>query len=414
MAMQDPPPLALPERLIIGRPEQFLSPISSESRFHLDLDSLDVTELWVLVALCALSRKERPDELRCDVYHRGKSAAGRFAYALGFDAARDGDPPPKKVDASRTVSIHRVAYGQSAERSANALALLAIPDDREEDSRKAFTYVLEELLRNVLQHSGDPLGAVVGAQRMDSNRGGYARPTIQLAVADTGKGVLASLRRMHSVSDPLQALEMSLRPHISGTFPEGQRGGADNAGLGLFFTSEMAKLTAGRFLLASRGAALFLEGNEHDNTHKLSALSPRETGFPGTLAVFELPLEVRDGDALLDVIRKRANERTPTLASRTWLTFQAPPEGVKVFSVLNAGETTDAAQLLSDQIREQLTSSSPVGLDFAGIRVATQSFLHALLFHPLRVGWALNVRIYVFNLDPAVRSGLAFLESYAL
>jgi hypothetical protein len=176
----------------------------------------------------------------------------------------------------------------------------------------------------------------------------------------------------------------------------------------------MAKLTAGRFLLATRGASLFLQSNEHDNTHQLSVLEPMGTGFPGTLAVFELPIEVRDNDALLDVIRTRAQERIPTSSKRSWLAFAPPPAGVHVFTVRDAGDGTDAAQQLSERIRAAIASSNPVAVDFQGIHVATQSFLHALLFHPVRVAWALGIPIYVFNDEPAVRGGLEYLESYAL
>jgi len=53
-------------------------------------------------------------------------------------------------------------------------------------------------------------------------------------------------------------------------------------------------------------------------------------------------------------------------------------------------------------------------LDFTGIEIATQSFLHALLFHAVRVGWAMNARIHIRHASSAVRSGLDYLESYAL
>lgn len=53
-------------------------------------------------------------------------------------------------------------------------------------------------------------------------------------------------------------------------------------------------------------------------------------------------------------------------------------------------------------------------LNFEGMEIATQSFLHALLFESLRVAWALRVPIYVRNAAAAVREGLDFLESYAL
>ncbi len=53
-------------------------------------------------------------------------------------------------------------------------------------------------------------------------------------------------------------------------------------------------------------------------------------------------------------------------------------------------------------------------LNFDGIDVCTQSYVHALLFEPLRVAWALKVPVYVKNAAPAVRSTLSLLENYAL
>jgi hypothetical protein len=48
------------------------------------------------------------------------------------------------------------------------------------------------------------------------------------------------------------------------------------------------------------------------------------------------------------------------------------------------------------------------------IPILTQSFLHALLYEPLRVAWALKTEIYVVNTRPAVRSNLELLQNYAL
>jgi hypothetical protein len=210
------------------------------------------------------------------------------------------------------------------------------------------------------------------------------------------------------------ALEKAIRPHISGTFPEGQTGSLNNAGLGLFFTTEMAKLTAGRFLLATRGAALFLSSNEDANTHKLKFLPPPGTAFPGTLAVFELPLEVVDRDALLDVIRERATERTPAAATRTWLSYEEPPADATLFRISDWSRRQDGPEAFAEQLRQILTSGRSVALDFAGVGIATQSVLHALLFHGIRVAWALGTRIYILRAAAAVRSGLDYLESYAL
>jgi hypothetical protein len=40
--------------------------------------------------------------------------------------------------------------------------------------------------------------------------------------------------------------------------------------------------------------------------------------------------------------------------------------------------------------------------------------LHTLLFRSVRVAWAMGTKIYVEGASPAVRSGLDYLESYAL
>jgi hypothetical protein len=411
--MAEPPDLAIPPRVTIADPGPFLAAITATPWFHLNLDDVDIVEMWALVALCALSRRETPGETRCDVYARGNTRAGRFAHAVGLEAARDGGEPPAS-QIGRTIPVQRVAVGQSAAKAAASVARLAVPNDDEAESRDALAYVIDELLRNVLQHSGDPLGAIVGAQRMDAGKGGYTRATAQVAVADAGRGIVESLRRFHDVPVAEVALEKAIRPHVSGTFPEGQTGSLDNAGLGLFFTSEMAKLTAGRFLLASRGAGLLLTSNENAGTHHLGFLPPSGNGFPGTLAVFELPLEVVDRDALLDVIRGRASERTPALGKRSWLSYEAPPQGTLAVVVRDGGDDAGAPRAVASRILAALTAGTPVALDFSGVDIATQSFLHALLFQPVRVGWAVGVKMYVAHADPAVRSGLDYLESYAL
>jgi hypothetical protein len=411
--MAEPPDSSFPRRVVLAEAAPFLEAITRTPWFHQNLDELDVVELWALVALCALSRKERPDGVRCDVYQRGASGAGRFAHAVGFHRAREGEETTTSV-LERTVAVQRVRFGEPTAQVAGDIARLAVAGDDETESRDALAYVIDELLRNVLQHSGDSLGAVIGAQRMDAGKGRYSRPTVQVAVADTGRGILDSLRRFHDVTTADAALEIAIRPHISGTFPEGQTGSIDNAGLGLFFTSEMAKLTAGRFLLATRGGALLLSSDEEAATPHIEILSPSGTGFPGTLAVFELPLEIVDQAALIDVIRKRARERTPAPTTKSWLLHEASPPGVTRVVVRELLYDTTAATTRAEHVRASLSIGEPVCFDFEGVRIATQSFLHALLFHPIRIGWAMGTRVYVENAANAVRSGLDYLESYAL
>ena len=241
---------------------------------------------------------------------------------------------------------------------------------------------------------------------------------LQLAVADAGIGIPASLRALHpNLSDPEAALEKSLWPHISGTFEEGLTGTQQNAGMGLFFIAEMAKLTSGTLLIATRGATLLLSGwIDEAGNHSLRFIEPRGVGFPGTLVVFELPVgDVADYPALIETIKERAKQRTPQRAIHRWIRFDPAPPEATVFEIQKQAENTPAAiQLAQNEITPRILRREPIVLDFSGLRILTQSYLHSLLFEPLRLAWALRTPIHVRNVEPAVRSNLELLENYAL
>ncbi len=65
-------------------------------------------------------------------------------------------------------------------------------------------------------------------------------------------------------------------------------------------------------------------------------------------------------------------------------------------------------------MRPAILDGKLVLLDFSGVSICTQSFLHALLAEPLRLAWATRTTMHAVNALPAVRSGVEFLESYAL
>jgi len=300
---------------------------------------------------------------------------------------------------------------------ANDISRLLVPDAGFEDTRRTLYYVLNELLRNVVQHSKDALGGIVGAQL---NRGGRnaEQPMVQVAVADAGIGIPTSLASRHlHLADPGAALEKALWPHISSTFDEGETGSAQNAGMGLFFISEMTKLVGGRLVIATRGASLTLQGDENfEDPHGIQEVS-KSVGFPGTLVAFEMPAEAdQDYDAMIETIRQRAKERTPRRAIHKWLSFDMPPPEVQRFLIRSTGvEDARAAQRYAeDYFVPRLLKRQPIALDFGGIATCTQSYVHALLYEALRLAWARKTPIYVLNTQPAVKSTLELLENYAL
>jgi len=63
--------------------------------------------------------------------------------------------------------------------------------------------------------------------------------------------------------------------------------------------------------------------------------------------------------------------------------------------VRDLAEDAGAARALAERTRAARSACKPVGLDAAGIGIATQSFLPARLFHPVRVGWAMGSVVHL-------------------
>jgi len=242
------------------------------------------------------------------------------------------------------------------------------------------------------------------------------RPMIQIAVADVGIGIMNSLHATYpEIQDAHQALVMAQQPWVSSQFHRGLRGGPQNAGLGLYFIAEMAKRTAGRFLLASRGGSLLLQGDSSfQQFHHIKAEKP---GFPGTVVVFELPIGgVDDYQALISLIQDHATERFPANAVVHWFKYEPAPDrtGLRIGVKIGAEDTAHAQQLVKDHLLPRIARGESIEFNFSGLSVCTQSYLHALLFLAVRAAHAAKVQLFASNTSPAVRSSLEFLESYAL
>ncbi|WNG56276.1 sensor histidine kinase [Archangium gephyra] len=396
LALEDPSPLL-----------QWLSGTGPEPE---QLDLLVLARAWVCAAIGAALGDPRVDtvaERALKLNKQIKQGENPEAIARLFSAGSPFDP-----NRFRTQWVNSF---EKIEPFANDISRALVPEQELEDTRLTIRYVIVELLRNAVQHSQDPYGGFVAADLWNKESG---RPMLQLAVADGGIGIPASLRALHpNLSDPEAALEKSLWPHISGTFEEGLTGTQQNAGMGLFFIAEMAKLTGGTLLIATRGATLLLSGwVDEEGNHNLRFIEPRGIGFPGTLVVFELPVGgVVDYPELIETIKERAKQRTPQRAIHRWIRFDPAPTQATVFEIQKQAENTPAAiQLAQSEITPRILRREPIVLDFSGLRILTQSYLHSLLFEPLRLAWALRTPIHVRNVEPAVRSNLELLENYAL
>lgn len=404
----------LPERVELTDPEPFLRVLKA-SADRVSLAKVRVLEMWGLVGLAALSRYGRTEPLGVLM---PDTPAARFAHAVGFADVTAGKMASTSGDTDRTVRLVRFTGVDATEPLASSVSRLLVPNAEHEDTQRTLYYVINELLRNTLQHSKDKLGGVVGAQLGDKGRN-KDRPVVQVTVADCGIGIHASLSSRHpSMEHPREAIDKALWPHISSAFDLGQTGSSQNAGMGLFFISEMAKLVGGRLLVASRGAALTLTSDENkDEPHADQRFLSHGVEYPGTLVSFEMPaFEHQNYEGIIETIRKRAAERTPRRETRSWIRFEEVAEGAQELIVrdLNLEDVAKAQAFAQDRLLPLITAKAPFVLDFGGIQLCTQSYVHALLFVPLRVAWALKVPIYVRNTAPAVRSTLELLQNYAL
>jgi hypothetical protein len=369
--------------------------------------------VFAIAAIAALARHDGAE--RPTLVPAAASGAARFAHALGLDEALEGVVEREPTQHDRTVTLTRARRARSPEAIAAKVVDLLLPARPRDDAATLFWFVLVELLRNVGQHSQDRAGGIVAAQVNDGGPYAGAR-ALQVVVVDNGVGVFGALRgKRPEIATPAEALVRALEPHVSGAFPAGHSGSVHNAGLGLFFISEMAKATRGRLLLASRGATYFL-----DRTRAADAQPVITNGdapdYPGTLVVFETAMDhIGSYDAIISGLNRLAEQRTPQRIMQRWLRFERPPSGTFQALVAVASEDTAAAHAFAATVIEpKLLQREPVALDFRTLRVCTQSFLHALLHESVRLAWARKVPMYVVDATPAVRAQLELVQAYSL
>lgn len=401
-------------RFLLEDPSSFLRWLADKRQAGwASFDDIDVAQVFAIAAIATLALHDGKERLTLPP--AAASGAARFAHAIGLEEVIEGDCNRAPAEHDRTVTLTRIHRLGQTEAVAKQIVDLLLPARPSHDAADLFWFVLVELLRNVVQHSKDPAGGIVAAQRNDV--GPYAAsPALQVVVADNGIGMFDALRsKRPTVQTPAQALLHALEPHVSGTFVEGESGTVENAGLGLFFISEMAKRTRGRLFLASRGATYFLDRSHSHNTQPVIT-NGAAADYPGTLVVFETALaQVGSYDEIIAGIHELAAQRTPKRITHRWLRFEQPPDGVVRLLVDVAAEDTTAAHAFSStHLEPKLLRRESLALDFRNLRVCTQSFLHALLHEGVRLAWARKVPVYIVNATSTIQAQLEFVEGYSL
>jgi anti-sigma regulatory factor (Ser/Thr protein kinase) len=137
-------------------------------------------------------------------------------------------------------------------------------------ARGSLHIALDEICENVLFHASTDHGGFAVAQALRS------KPLMEIAIADVGIGVRASLNKNPDyahIQDDLTAIATALKARVTST-PE------RNSGFGLWVTSNLLADNGGELLVRSGYGAVFRGSRD--------AAIVRDASFPGTLVVLRI------------------------------------------------------------------------------------------------------------------------------
>lgn len=170
-------------------------------------------------------------------------------------------------------------------------------------------YIMSELIRNVLEHSLSPYGAIVSAQYYKKSN------TVRIGIADTGIGIWKSINQSYNPKTDLEAIRLALIPGITGTTR--RAGGTEqNAGAGLFFIKSIASINNDFFvmysgkamykLLKRTGKKIKLQADPFKDRHSKKDNLP---SWEGTVVGIDLSLDTtQEFSLLLKLFNKTLNE----------------------------------------------------------------------------------------------------------
>lgn len=339
------------------------------------------------------------------------SVAGAFLVQSGFFEVL-GENPPEVVEErpDRTVKLTRIS--SSSEIAPFASRVMEILQIEDEELAGAVQYSLIELLRNVVQHSGSQGGGVAMAHYYP-NTG-----LVELCVADMGVGVKATINETYpEIDNSLKAIKLATLPHVSRTFgPSVYSTMRDNAGLGLFFIKQIASLSGGSFFLGSKDALIDIWGDKNGQQKKLYKLA-RNDGWPGTFAYLQLRRDtIGDFDSILHTCRRMAAEarKYPSELALDFIEEVPEVDELVVVKVKEFEEDVEkAAKFREELILPTIAKGTMVVLDFAGIKFATQSFVHALMYKVIRDGQQIGSTLSIAGCSNSTREAVMAVAAYA-
>ncbi len=342
------------------------------------------------------------------------TVAGNYLVQSGFLELMGEANFPASIDRpDRAVKLTRIASSSEIPKFANSVMdILQIGDEELEGAVK---YSLIELLRNIVQHSASAGGGVAMAQ--------YYPKTglVEICVADMGLGIKSTINEAYPEIDThLRAIKLATLPHVSRTFkPGGYTSMSDNAGLGLFFIKQIASLSCGSFFLGSHDALADIWGDKDGQQQKIYRIA-RAGGWPGTFAYLQLRKDtIAEFDGLLGVCRRLAAEAQKYPAELALDFIEEIPDlgdldELVIVSVKDFEEDVEqAAKIRDEELLPSMRAGTMVVLDFGGVKFATQSFVHALMYKVIRDGQNIGSTLSIAKCSKATREAVMAVAAYA-
>jgi len=296
----------LPNSAFLGNIDPFLREFDPSSP-----DTLEITsnKKWisihpvVLSMITALGMTIEPSKIICE---RFEATSKHYLQGMGlfnFLRIESGIDIIEHEPAGRFIPLTQIKDSQSLTNFiTDMIPLLHVQPKHAEPIR----YIVSELVRNVLEHSLSPHGAILSAQYYKKSN------TIRIGIADTGAGIKQTINRSYNAINDLAAIRLALMPGVTGTTK--REGGSElNAGAGLFFTKSIANVNRDFFVIYS-GRAMYKLLKKNPNIERISLhADPFEDrhsaaeDFPfwqGTIVGIDLSLDTkREFSILLDYIR---------------------------------------------------------------------------------------------------------------
>lgn len=296
----------LPNSAFLGNIDPFLREFDPSSPDFLEITA---NEKWisvhpvVLSMVAALGESLDPSNIRCDGFEaRSKHYLVRMGLFRILRVPSD-ISIVEHEPAGRFIPITQIRTSDELTRFiTEMIPLLHLAPEQ----GKTLGYIVSELVRNVIEHAATTHGAFLCAQY-------YAKSnTIRIGIADTGVGIKKTINQSHSANTDLEAIQLALRPGITGTTRR-EGGTEQNAGAGLFFIKSIAGVSRDFFILYSGCAFYKLLRRPEDSKLRLNVdpFDDRHSGnnnFPfwsGTVVGVDITLDqTEEFSLLLEAIRQ--------------------------------------------------------------------------------------------------------------